>query len=415
VSAALAAGHVGGGGGGHLQIEVDARGGSHVVPLEDTPQAAEALVEETTAAPLVEASVPAADRAAVPQGTAAVLASQQPAPAATDAATPDTAAVLAAKEVALAATDAATPDSGAVLATQDATRVGYNGTKQIPLPLPEVPLIRDALSPTGAVRENDPAFDRQMIRRLRAQDLAVLAMLGVIYFVTIAFGLAVVYRASRHTSNVKYFCDPRFHLLTSTTNDPVPFLSIFNQRPSFVTLQVSGFTPSLTMDRRAVSWRGGRYLNDFNFALDLSSFVSLDGTVAAGDHEVLQQFLHCTNALESCEIQKDVEWSAFDEVAERIRARFREQGFRGVVDVQLNGKDRVHVLQNKPWSNFMHHRTTRTLAVLSLVGAPFYMFYLWLRCSKNQVQSRFSINASSDEYWALVAPHICSSGFSAPP
>ena len=55
-------------------------------------------------------------------------------------------------------------------------------------------------------------IEKAMVKRMNIQDLAVLALLAIIYMVTLCFGWSIVYRMSKNSSRVKYYADPTYYV-----------------------------------------------------------------------------------------------------------------------------------------------------------------------------------------------------------
>lgn len=273
-------------------------------------------------------------------------------------------------------------------------------------------------------------YNQRQLQRINLQDQAVLLMLLIVYHVTLAIGLSLTYRMAMNASPVRYYAfGPDHHFLCEGA-DAESFLEAFNQSPKSARLQVTGFVPS-PEGLESVIWRGQGYLTVFSFSLDLSPWVvrypsTADATpggsprfdsngLREGDAGKLQAFLErdSGNALAQLELQKHVEWPGWEDIATNIKHRIRQQGFSGLVTVTRTDADSVRVLQNKSWANFMHDKTTRILALLSVTGAIFYFPYMWLRCRTTVVRSRFVVDMSIAEYWSLIADNLSADGFEA--
>mmetsp|Transcript_13963 Transcript_13963/g.33826 ORF Transcript_13963/g.33826 Transcript_13963/m.33826 type:complete len:438 (-) Transcript_13963:196-1509(-) len=261
----------------------------------------------------------------------------------------------------------------------------------------------------------NPRINREiMMRRLDFQDKCLLVMLLLVYLVTLALGWALVYRMSHNSAPIRFFSDPRYHLLTTEATDQAGFLGTFNQKPAGVWLQVCGFTECEATATNAVQWKGKKYVTDFNFALELSTWADSMGQISGDDLVAVNSFLRTRNPLEVLVIDKQPAWEQLGPITERIKEKLAAQGYNGLVTVSLKGQDQVSIHQNDPWSNFMHNRTTKTLLALSIFGGAFYVPYMWARCKKTVVTSTFSITLDPESYWVLIEDKIQARGFQAP-
>lgn len=82
--------------------------------------------------------------------------------------------------------------------------------------------------------------------------------------------------------------------------------------------------------------------------------------------------------------------------------KIRSLGFEGILDVKLEATEEIVVRQNHAWPNFVHHRTTRALVALSLIGGVFYLWYTNWRCRRKQVHSKFQVILTPAHYWELI-------------
>eukprot|EP00451_Oxyrrhis_marina_P039281 CAMPEP_0204392040 /NCGR_PEP_ID=MMETSP0469-20131031/61552_1 /ASSEMBLY_ACC=CAM_ASM_000384 /TAXON_ID=2969 /ORGANISM="Oxyrrhis marina" /LENGTH=567 /DNA_ID=CAMNT_0051386005 /DNA_START=68 /DNA_END=1769 /DNA_ORIENTATION=+ len=276
------------------------------------------------------------------------------------------------------------------------------------------PLDEGDVMGTIADRGN-PRVNREiMMRRLDFQDKCLLVMLLMVYLVTLALGWALVYRMSHNSAPIRFFSDPRYHLLTTEATDQAGFLGTFNQKPSGVWLQVCGFTECEATVANAVQWKGKKYVTDFNFALELSNWAESSGQIAGHDLVAVNSFLRTRNPLEVMVIDKQPAWEQLGPITERIKEKLAAQGYTGLVTVSLKGQDQVSIHQNDPWSNFMHNRTTKTLLALSIFGGALYVPYMWARCKKTVVKSTFPVALDPESYWVLIEDKIQARGFQAP-
>jgi len=271
----------------------------------------------------------------------------------------------------------------------------------------------------------DPEADEDMVRRMRYQDKAVMVFLLLTYAASLLFSANIAYRQATNTSPVTYYADPRYHSLVTDATDADQFLDTFNQPPKDVFLQVTGFVA--LQDPQEVAhatreWYGVLYHVAFSFALDLSPWVvcgtsnpqeSMQGLgISVEDHESLAQFLsHSTNDLAMVEIDKQVLWHDWEELATNIKQRIRQSGFGGIISVHRSSSELVTVYKNKTWANFMHSRTTKVLWALSLVGWLFYQPYMWWRCTSTKLSSRYRVDISIAQYWPFIAEKIGADGF----
>ncbi|CAD7951159.1 unnamed protein product [Amoebophrya sp. A25] len=246
-------------------------------------------------------------------------------------------------------------------------------------------------------------IEKAMVKRMNVQDLAVLGLLCVIYFVTLAFGFSIVYRMSKNNSAVKYYADPRSHPLVSDASNVDGMLSDFDIAPTKAQLLVVGWQKTPHVHR--VFWRGGRWQPAFQFGLDISTFVEKSADISEFDFRQISKFLHVkSNDLSQLVIAKETKWAGLEELVAKIKKRIKGYGgFEHVlVEVKLQADDRVTIFKNRRWANFMHNRTTKTLFILSVFGIPFYYAYMWLRCRQTTVRSYYHVNNSADAFWELI-------------
>merc|ERR1719161_1528634 len=258
----------------------------------------------------------------------------------------------------------------------------------------------------------DPLMDRRLVRRMHTQDLAVLIILLVIYLVTLFFGWSITYRMSHNSSAIKYYTNPRFHQLATEAQDVDGFLATFNGTPKEVRLEVAGFVETVA-EAAHVEWRGMHYQTTFFFSLDLSQWVVPADDCSSSDRAKLRQYLGTTNSLETVDIHKDISWENWEELATNIKHTIRQNGFQGRIDVSLRGNDLVRVYQNHPWANFMHNRTTKALFALSIVGGLLYVPYMWLRCKRTSLSTKFKVECQIGDYWNLIRDKLSATGFDA--
>lgn len=278
------------------------------------------------------------------------------------------------------------------------------------------------------------AIDRDLIRRMRYQDKVVMVLLLLAYMFSLAFSASVVYSQAFNNSAVSYYADPRFHTMTVDGHDVEDFLVSFNQAPRDVQLQVIGMMPLSPFpgQENMVDWIGSQHRIAFAFALDLSPWITPDGSahgyineqgenelgisssvgVKESDLAVLKEFLaRNRNDLAMVEIVKEVTWPEWEELATNIKQRIRQAGFTGVIDVRRADKEVVTIYKNRPWANFLHSRTTKVLIMLSIVGWLIYQPYIWIRNRSIQVSTRFRIDVPIETYWSLISDKIGPHGF----
>lgn len=258
--------------------------------------------------------------------------------------------------------------------------------------------LSDERSPTG-FRE----LDREMKLRLQVQDAVVLGLLLTVYLVTLSFGWSLVYRISKaeeDRSNFRFYSGPADHALVCEANDEDGFLNVFNRPPQKARLVLLGFRRTAS-GIVGVRWRGHRYRQVFNVALDLSPFIQ-GGEISRNDHQNIEKFLSQRNTLEELQITKECSWAGWEDLGINIRQKIRTLGFEGILDVKLETSEDIVVRQNHAWPNFVHHRTTRVLAALSMVGGIFYLWYTCWRCRRQHVRSKFQVVLSPAHYWELI-------------
>jgi len=281
---------------------------------------------------------------------------------------------------------------------------------------------------TGALRggKGDAAFDRDIIRRMRYQDKAVLLLLMLVYVSTLCVGVSMTYRQSLNSSTVTFYADPRYHSTVTEDVGVEGFLDAFAQAPKSVHLQVTGFVPMPEPIPNGVDWNGKHYHVAFTFSLDLSPWVValgnadlqdsaelFEGGVVAEDRQRLTHFLaNNSNDLATVEVQKEVMWAGWEELATNIKHQIRQRGFtNGVISVRRCEVEPMEVYQNKDWANFMHSRLTKVLCALSLVGWFVYLPYMYFRCSKLIIRSRYKVDVSISHYWNLIVNQLGADGF----
>jgi len=266
-------------------------------------------------------------------------------------------------------------------------------------------------------------LDRDLLRRMRYQDKAVMMLLLFMYFITLVFSANFAYRQALNDSPVRYYADPRFHDMVLEGNDVDRFLDTFNQSPKDMQLQVAGFIQVPSGMVSSVEWQGECYLDAFSFALDLSPWIVRENTTegppqlvdgfVAEDLETIHDWLvHDSNDLSIIELQKEVSWNNWEELATNIKHKIRQCGFAGIISVHRTECESVNVYKNTPWANFMHSRTTKVLCALSVVGWIFYLPYMYIRCNTTSARSHYRIDISINDYWGLISSKLSAEGFS---
>lgn len=292
-------------------------------------------------------------------------------------------------------------------------------------------------------------LDRDLARRMRLQDQVVLLLLLCVYFLTLFVSANLAYRQAVNNSPVTYYADPRHHTASTDGHDLDSFLEAFNQSPKGAYLRVSGFTPTFQDAPGSFFWRGTSYIVDFTFALDLSPWVARDtgsaqrgggspgggdaGAVAAAaagggspiredgvavaDAVELRRFLQGGgrgNDLATVEMQKEVSWANWEELATNIKQQIRQRGFEGLISIDRTEIERMTIYKNTQWANFMHSKALKVILALSVVGWAVYAPYMWIRCKCLRVRSKHRVTIAIGDYWPLIADHLGASGFDAP-
>lgn len=298
-------------------------------------------------------------------------------------------------------------------------------------------LLTDLGGGTGAsAHELRSAFlGEELMRRMDSQNKVSLALLLLAYCGSLVFSAMVAYQQSLNNSPITYYSDPRQLRAGVEGHDVGDFLEVFNQPPGDVQLQVTGMVPAeyLATGTQLVEWLGSQYRVEFSFALDLTPWLvreetsrsagpSMDsaaGTDAAEglsavDLDSLSSFLsEDTNDLASVELQKEVVWPGWEELAMKIKYKIRQQGFQGIILVRQSVSEGLRIHKNRPWANFMHNRITKVVLVLSIVGWLVYQPYMWLKCRSITITSHFRVDVSIDNYWALIGDKLGAEGFGA--
>jgi hypothetical protein len=294
----------------------------------------------------------------------------------------------------------------------------------------------------------DPKLDKDLLRRMRYQDEAVMTLLLLAYVGSLAFSASIAYQRARNDSPVTYYADPRYHQQAAVEgHDLAGFLETFAQPPKDVRLQVTGLLPMPSLPdfltEASVEWLGSQYAVAFSFALDLAPWVrrlqdegrpcghaspqaadrheatavlsdrnGLAAGISFADLDVLEKFLEGSrNDLATVELTKEVEWPDWEELATNIKSLIRQQGFDGTVMVTKTEGENMTVYKNQPWANFMQGRTVKVLCALSIFGWLFYQPYMWIRQTAAQVRVRYHVDVKISDYWPFVSDQITANGF----
>lgn len=273
-------------------------------------------------------------------------------------------------------------------------------------------------SPSGS-RNVDHALEK----RLKMQDYATLSMLMVVFTITILLSCCSVYQVAEDPSPAKYYSEPRHYQqrLISETGDLYTFLAAFNLQPQNIRLRIIGRNPEpggfrrflRSLNPHTIRPRGlaallpsrqrRRLAVLFDVSLDLTPFIAGEGRLNDDNLSILQKYLSSKNSLETMLLQKRVDWVHWEDVATNVRQRLRTLGFPGDVEVHFEAYDEVLVYKNHRWSNFVRNRVTQALVVISMVGAFFWLPYVWVRQKRTTVETRFRIDLDPSRYWELVS------------
>jgi len=274
-----------------------------------------------------------------------------------------------------------------------------------------------------------PSLEEEYTSRGLYQSKALVALVVALYFMMICLGLSYVRWLMDTGSPVTYYACHGVGAMEG--HDAVSFLSAFNHPPRQVLLQVTGLLPPEQPTDEVDEDEAPQIA--FNFGLDLSSWVvreewslgcSPDGEDSAGRREPLlagiqaeelerlQRFLEAdTNDLAAVVLHKHVVWAHWEDVATNIKQQIKQSGFSGDLVIRCEPTESVKVLKNRPWANFMIHRSVPVFCMLSLVGWPIYMLYMCLRCTELSIDSRFRVDVQAEDFWDLVSDQLGASGF----
>jgi len=292
-----------------------------------------------------------------------------------------------------------------------------------------------AVGGTGSLR-----LDRDLARRMRMQDQAVLVLLMGIYVVTLLCCASLVYHEVKNDAPVTFYADPRYSSASVDGFELNSFLNAFNDPPERVYLRVTGYTPTPHDAPGSLAWRGGSYRISFTFALDLSHLVKRatlesierergrgdfpcsdvlhwreDG-IAADDLDALSKLLAAgpdRNEMCIVEMRKAIVWANWEDLAMNIKSKIRQQGFTGHVWVDRDEGGEVSVFRNTQWANFMHSKSFKVLVFMSVFGWMFYYPYMLLACKKTRVRAVHRVDIPIGDYWDLISEQLCSRGFEA--
>lgn len=296
-------------------------------------------------------------------------------------------------------------------------------------PLAEQPMLMAMAGGIGASVGNTGSinFDRDLIHRMKMQDLGVMCLLMFVYFATLSFSACLAHRQAANRSRVKFYADPRMYINTADQGGEEAFLEAFNQQPKQVQLRVTGYLPVANNFPGSFFWRDGLYAVAFSFALDLTPWVvrgspdeptdtdeedSGEVGVVTEDFKKLQKYLaNDTNDLSIVQMQKHIQWKCWDELAMNIKHQIRQSGFEGVLNIDRTEMEEMCVYKNTQWANFMHGKALKVLLALSVVGWVFYVPYMWIRCTYMPVRCSHYINISISDYWQYIAEGLSANGF----
>lgn len=276
-------------------------------------------------------------------------------------------------------------------------------------------------SPTG-----NRNFDQELRQRLQLQDVATIALLICVFFLTVILSCCSVYQVAHDPSPAAYYSEPKNYQqrIICESHEVDSFLAAFNTQPQNVCLRIVGRNPEpggfrrflRTLNAHSARSRGlaavlpmrqRRRLHVlFDVCLDLTPFITGDGRLSDDNLVILQNYLGSKNHLERVLLQKKVDWPVWEDIATNIRQRLRSLGFPGDVEVRFEAEDEVLVYQNHKWSNFVRNRVTQALVMISIVGSAVWIPYVWARSKTTKVETRFRINVDPARYWELVCDQL---------
>jgi len=302
----------------------------------------------------------------------------------------------------------------------------------------------------GFTGDGDPGaiVKRYFEARLYMQTLASLCLVITAYCAILTVTLCVIYwRVHNSDSPVTYYADPSYSDAVMDGYDLREFLAAFNHMPRDVQLQVTGFSSCSQQpgSARQVRWQGNLVDVAFSFVLDLATWVVREeweerkvdhhgsGNCSQGNGSLqapcllaegmdteelsrLQDFLERGgNDLATVELQKEVAWHGWEDLATNIKQQIRQCGFDGMINIRYVQGDSLTVYKNRPWANFMHSRSTRLVALCSVLGVFLHNLYMSLRSSRHTVRVRHRVNIPPTAYWDLIVDRLSAEGFQAAP
>ncbi|CAE7678361.1 unnamed protein product [Symbiodinium pilosum] len=304
-----------------------------------------------------------------------------------------------------------------------------SNTSGVLSPVAEQPMLLAVAGGIGASVGNTGSinFDRDLIRRMKMQDLVVMCLLLFVYFATLSFSACLAHRQAANRSRVKFYADPRMYISTVDQAEETAFLEAFNQQPKQVHLRVTGYLPVTNNFPGSFFWRDGLYAVSFSFALDLTPWVARaslrepedtddedapEAGVPAEDLVKLRKFLaEDANDMAIVEMRKSIDWSCWEELAMNIKHQIRQSGFQGVINIDRTEQEDMCVYKNTQWANFMHGKALKVLLALSVVGWLFYVPYMWGRCIHLPIRCAHSVKISISDFWPFIADGLSANGF----
>lgn len=281
----------------------------------------------------------------------------------------------------------------------------------------------------------DVRNNNKLRREMCYQHIAASILILLVFMAFIATSLSIVYwqvaNRARETASIRYYADLGTEVGLGESDDAQDFLNTFGRAPTNTRLSITGLEAMTASEMvrgnsECTMWRGDLYRIAFSFALDLSSWSMQTtdagagsggaGTVSAEDLEDLSKFLASNaNDLAVVEVQKEVTWDGWEELATNIKSRLRQRGFTGFTHVSYDASESVLVRKNKTWAHFLRNRLTRGLVALSLICWPLHELYIWARSAKLVVRCRHQIDIPIGEYWRLVGDKLTAEGFAEAP
>jgi hypothetical protein len=318
-----------------------------------------------------------------------------------------------------------------VVTARDSLQVKSEDTRTI---APQPDYIRMAEGVGQSAYYDSPTDSRtlnyEIRHRLVVQDYVILGCALVVFAWTLHVSCCYVYTMSDDASNVIFYSDPS-HLqprATCHSANLTDFMQAFNSAPAKVNLRIIG---KRLPEERIVTliWRGEfgnawrrllvffHHLLDvlsfdttepmdviFDVVLDVSPFIGGDGQLSLDEDIIeLQKFLvDASNPLEQVLLVKHVNWYCWEDVATNIRARLRNQGFAGEIEIHFDSQDSTVIFRNHHWANFVRSPVTWMLAIVSVVGVLFLSCLLWLQKRKRVVRTYFAIEVDIERFWELI-------------